>query len=66
MKVELKSQEKYKNKKTGQVYYLLREVIDATNSREGKTVCIYINPVTLKWYARDTDEFLEKFEKLGE
>lgn len=66
MKIELTSTERYRNKKTGQIYIFIREIIDATNSREGKTVVLYINPVTLKMYARDTDEFLEKFEKMGE
>lgn len=62
VKIELESAEKYKNKKTGQIYILLREIVDATNSREGKTVVLYIEPVQHRMYVRDTDEFLEKFE----
>ena len=64
MKIELKSTEKYKNKKTGHTYIVLREVIDATNSREGQTITLYTHPTELRMYARDTDEFLEKFEKV--
>ena len=62
MKIELKSTEKYKNKKTGKIYILLREIVDATNGREGKTVVLYIEPVQLRMYVRDATEFLEKFE----
>ena len=62
MKIELKSTKKYKNKKTGKIYILLREIFDATNGREGKTVVLYIEPVQLRMYVRDATEFLEKFE----
>ena len=58
----------YKNKKTGKKYILVSVAIDATNSRDGNKVAVYIPcyGTTEPTYVRDLAEFLEKFEPLHE
>lgn len=53
---------KYRNKKSGEIYIVLGEVIDCTNERDG-TICILYND-SKKLFVREKKEFLEKFEKV--
>lgn len=53
---------KYRNKKSGEIYIVLGEVIDCTNERDG-TICILYNDGK-KLFVREKKEFLEKFEKV--
>lgn len=64
IKVELKSEELYKNKKTGQLYFLLDEVIDCTNDRKDLKIVYYVSCQPLVKFARESKEFYEKFEKV--
>lgn len=53
---------KYRNKKSGEIYIVLGEVIDCTNERAG-TICTLYNDGK-KLFVREKKEFLEKFEKV--
>ena len=46
--------------KTGNIYFVLDVLLDATNSREGQCIVIYMN-VLGKVFAREQNEFYEKF-----
>lgn len=65
VKIEHSVKDKWKNKKTGNIYFKIDEVRDTTNAREGNIIVLYLNPSTLEIYGRDLAEFLEKFERLG-
>lgn len=53
------------HKKTGNIYHVLSQgVIDATNLRDGNGVVLYGKDGQL--FVRDSEEFHEKFEELGE
>ena len=59
--------ETYRNKKNKRLYWVQKICKDATNSREGNVIVVYYdveneNP----WYARDLEEFKEKFEAICE
>lgn len=66
MKITLESKEKYKNKKTGKVYYFMRAIADRTNSREGEIIIYYFDPVNYEHHTRESTDFFEKFEKVEE
>lgn len=53
----------YTHKKTGNLYTLLSEAIDCTNSRDGTRVAIY-SPIEdpSKIYVRELAEFKDRFE----
>jgi hypothetical protein len=50
----------YIHNKTGNVYEVIAEAIDATNSRDGQIVIIYRNAKG-EYFVRDKKEFLQKF-----
>jgi hypothetical protein len=53
----------YRNKKTGQLYRALREVLDCTNARDGTTAILYERAQGSELaFVRERSEFLEKFE----
>lgn len=62
----------WRNKKTGNDYFLLYKGIDTTNSRDGTEVCIYeavdygnsSYPEKPRIFVREASEFFEKFELL--
>lgn len=45
--------------KTGNVYEVIGEAIDATNETRGRTIVIYTRDGAT--YVRDVDEFMDKF-----
>lgn len=56
----------YKNKKKGTLYLVIGKAIDATNSRDGNKVVVYQSCEDSQLYVRDEEEFLVKFELVGE
>lgn len=55
---------RYRNIKTGIVYIVLHFAIDVTNTGKGNMMVIYFNPEEPGIiYAREREEFYEKFEK---
>jgi hypothetical protein len=51
------------HKKTGNLYRIVDEAVDATNARSGTRVVVYTrDDGTPGTYVRDLQEFLEKFE----
>jgi len=56
---------KFRNNKTGNIYEMLYEALDCTNSRDGTPVVVYspLNNLNLH-YVRERSEFLVKFTKL--
>lgn len=57
----------YRNKKTGEDYLLVGYATNATNGKEGEKLCLYLkwserNSVPWNSYARNKEEFFEKFE----
>lgn len=51
---------KARHLKTGNIYTVLGEAIDATNSRSGQSVVIYERDGRI--FVREAHEFAEKFE----
>lgn len=57
----------FRNKKTQQYYKVKAIAVDATNSRNGNSVIVYIRDGTYSpVFVRDMDEFKEKFEEVNE
>jgi Protein of unknown function (DUF1653). len=57
----------YKHIKTGNLYKILHQAIDCTNSRDGTKVIIYSKVgEEEKVYVRDEKEWEEKFESVRE
>lgn len=54
----------YKNNSNGNIYILIEELQDETNTRVDKWVVIYMNAKTRKKHARERDEFYRKFSKI--
>lgn len=52
----------YIHNKTGNIYIMDSEAIDATNSRDGQIVVIYRNNKG-EIFVREKNEFLQKFTK---
>lgn len=51
--------------KTGNKYWFLNTVTDATNARDGNKLALYYSDkVASVMYVRDLKEFMEKFEVL--
>ena len=46
--------------KTGKLYFLLQDVINATNAQDGQKMCLYINTKG-QMFVRERKEFFEKF-----
>lgn len=55
--------EHYRHNKTGNMYTMISEAIDATNSRDGQVVVIYQNKKG-EFFVREKSEFLQKFTKI--
>lgn len=53
----------YYNRKSGDIYSVICEAIDATNARDGNKVVVYMNCAGLI-FVRDLAEFNEKFNVL--
>jgi len=56
--------EHYIHNKTGNVYTMVAEAIDATNSRDGLIVIIYQNKKG-EFFVREKSEFLQKFTRVA-
>lgn len=59
----------FRNKKKGDLYYVVEETINTTNDRDGTVMFKYIReewihgiPLGERAYCRQRDEFMEKFE----
>ena len=46
--------------KTGKLYFLLQDVINATNVQDGQKMCLYVNTKG-QMFVRERKEFFEKF-----
>lgn len=46
--------------KTGNLYFLLQDVINATNAQDGQKMCLYVNTKG-QMFVRERKEFFEKF-----
>ena len=59
--------EKYKNKKTGELYYRFESAINTTNDNDGQILILYVAvkdcgiPGSKKVFAREETEFFGKF-----
>lgn len=51
----------YKHNKTGVTYQTTAECKDCTNAREGNIIVVYRSVRSRLTFARDKEEFLEKF-----
>lgn len=52
----------YRNKKTGDIYWVLKVATDATNGKDGRQVVAYERGD--QWFVREIEEFMQKFEEL--
>lgn len=52
----------YRNKKTGNVYFVLTEFINSTNAQAGQEMILFFDSTGI--YGREKKEFFEKFEEL--
>lgn len=52
----------WRHKKTENLYKVLGKVLDCTNATEGRIMVVYTKDDTEKTFAREENEFLEKFE----
>ena len=60
------SQQPFRNKKNGKIYYKLSEVSDCTNGNEDVLFVLYKLPEDDKLFIREKAEFNLKFELLSE
>ena len=63
-----KDELKYKHLKTGNIYYAIGEVLNATNEQDGQTMILYYrdgkNDASDLIFVRETEEFHSKFERV--
>lgn len=57
---------RYRHLKTGNIYILVGIAINATNAQDGQGMILYTKENDSVTYAREENEFLEKFERLPE
>jgi hypothetical protein len=51
----------YKHIKTGNLYTVVREVINSTNANDGQVMIVYHNQDN-QYFAREKEEFLSRFK----
>jgi hypothetical protein len=58
---------KFRNKKTGNIYRLISYAVDCTNERDGTPVVVYCPDSEKETiYIREKEEFFKKFEAVEE
>jgi len=57
---------RYKHLKTGNIYKVVGVAINATNAQDDQAMVLYSREGDCITYAREQDEFYEKFERLTE
>lgn len=53
-----------RHNKTGSIYHVIQEIINATNANDGTTMILYSNTQG-RMYVREAEEFWEKFSSIS-